>query len=250
MRANQKYFFSVFLLLTASACVPRAVVRGPGDPDIGVRVTWHGHACFTVEDSVERRFFIDPFDETVGYKPAWNAPDAVLISADHFDHNALRKTGRYYGVVVSTGVHTVAEIEVTGYSADHDDEGGRKLGPTRFYVWEMGGLRFAHLGGFGQTKLRPEQKEALKNIDILFIPVGGVVTVNGPQAAALVEEIKPKIAVPMQYGNEKVRAFVLDPVDPFLDEFDDVFALQDNSFQVRKASLPETTTLYVPAVPE
>jgi L-ascorbate metabolism protein UlaG (beta-lactamase superfamily) len=250
MRANWRKLFSASVLLALSACVPRTVVRGPGDPDLGVRVTWHGHACFTVEDSVGRRFFIDPFDETVGYKLVWNDPDAVLITDDHFDHNALRRTGRNYGVVASTGVHTVAEIEVSGYAADHDDQEGRKLGPTRFYVWEMGGLRFAHLGGIGQTKLRPDQKEALRDIDVLFIPVGGVVTVDGPQAAALVEEIKPKIAVPMQYGNEKVRAFVLGPVDPFLDEFDDVFDLPDDSFQVRKASLPETTTIYVPAVPE
>jgi L-ascorbate metabolism protein UlaG (beta-lactamase superfamily) len=236
-------------LLAAGCWVSRESVKAPGDPDVGVQVTWHGHACFTIEDSVGRRFFIDPFDETVGYKVVWNDPDAVLISDDHFDHDALKRTGRY-DLVDSTGVHTVAGVEVAGVLADHDDEGGRKHGFTRIYVWEMGGLRFAHLGGIGQSSLRPEQLAALRKVDVLFVPAGGHVTVDGEKAAALVHQINPRIAVPMHYGTEMVRYFQFDSVDPFLDAFDEVLELPDNRFQVRRDSLPEQTTVYLPAVPE
>jgi L-ascorbate metabolism protein UlaG (beta-lactamase superfamily) len=241
--------FSALVLLLASACVRRPIVKGAGDPDIGVQVVWHGHACFTVEDSVDRRLFIDPFDETVGYRVVWNDPDAVLISDDHFDHAGLRRTGRY-DLVDSTGTHTVAGIEVLGVAADHDDEGGRRHGRTRLFVWEMGGLRFAHLGGIGQKTLRPEQKEALGKVDVLFIPVGGHVTLDGPSAAALVKEINPRIAVPMHYGTEKVRYYEFDGAQPFLDQFDDILELPDNRFQAGRTSLPEKTTIYLPALPE
>jgi L-ascorbate metabolism protein UlaG (beta-lactamase superfamily) len=250
MRSNRLAFFALVASLAAAGCaIRRPLARGPGDSDIGVDVIWHGHACFTIGDSTGRQFFIDPFDETVGYTVVWEDPDAVFVTDDHFDHNAVRKTGRY-DLVRSTGVQTAAGIEVTGLLADHDDQGGAARGFTRIYIWEMGGLRFADLGGIGQTTLRPDQREALKNIDVLFVPVGGQVTVDGPQAAALVEEIAPKIAVPMQYGNEKLRGFTLDPLDPFLDEFENVVELPDNRFQVRKGSLPETTTIYVPALPD
>lgn len=241
--------FSALLLLALSGCLGhRPFIKGPGDPDIGVQVTWHGHACFTIEDSVDRRIFIDPFDETVGYKVVWKDPDAVLISDDHFDHDALKQTGRY-DLVSSTGVHTVAGIEVTGFLADHDAEGGRKHGFTRVFVWEMGGLRFAHLGGIGQTAFRPDQLALLKDIDVLFIPVGGHITVDAVQAAALVNQVKPRIAVPMHYGTDKVRYFEFGPVEPFLDEFDDVEELPDNRFQARRDERPEKTTIYVPAPP-
>lgn len=236
-------------LLAGGCLIKRQSVKEPGDPDVGVQVTWHGHACFTIEDSVDRRFFIDPFDETVGYKVVWNDPDAVLISDDHFDHDSLKRTGRY-DMVDSTGVHTVAGVEVTGFLADHDDEGGRKHGTTRVYVWEMGGLRFAHLGGIGQSTLRPDQKQALHRIDVLFVPVGGHVTVDGAAAAALVKEISPRIVVPMHYGTERVRYFEFDSVDPFLDAFEEVLELPDNRFQARKDSLPAQPTVYVPALPE
>ncbi len=240
---------ALFAALAAASCAPRNYVKGSGDPDVGVQVTWHGHACFTVEDSVGRKFFLDPFDETVGYKVVWTDPDAVLISDDHFDHNALKKSGPY-DVVASTGVHTVAGIEVSGYPADHDDQGGARLGFTRFYVWEMGGLRFAHLGGIGQASLRPDQKAVLKDIDVLFIPVGGKVTANALQAAALVKEIHPRIVVPMHYGNRQVRYFELDPAEPFLAQFPNVLELPDNKFQIRRAALPDDTTIYLPALPD
>lgn len=241
---------SALFLLGLAGCVGRGpLVKDPGDPDIGVQVTWHGHACFTVEDSVDRRLFIDPFDETVGYKVVWEDPDAVLITDDHFDHDALKRTGRYE-LVASTGVSTVAGVEVTGLLADHDAEGGRLHGTTRLFVWQMGGLKFAHLGGIGQSALRPEQKEALQGVDVLFIPVGGHVTVDAAGAVALVREINPRIVVPMHYGTDKVRYFDFDSVNPFLDEFDEVLELPDNRFQTSRAALPEKTTVYLPALPQ
>jgi L-ascorbate metabolism protein UlaG (beta-lactamase superfamily) len=249
MHATLLKNYSFCLAFLAVSCVPRRLAKGPGDPEVGVQVTWHGHSAFTVEDSVGRQFLVDPFDETVGYKVTWNHPDAVLVTDDHFDHNAVPRSGGYE-LVNSTGVHTVAGIEVSGYAADHDGQGGRLHGTTRLYVWEMGGVKFAHLGGLGQTALRPEQEAALKGVDVLFVPVGGHVTLDGPMAAALVKALHPRVAVPMNYGTEKVRFFEFDDVDPFTDLFSSVVELPDAKFQVRRAALPEEMTIYLPAMPE
>ena len=100
----------------------------------------------------------------------------------------------------------------------------------------------------GRDVVAPHRR-ALKGVDVLFIPVGGHVTVDAAGAAALVRQIQPRIAVPMHYGTDKVRYFEFDPVDPFLDEFDDVVELPDNRFQARRTELPEKTTIYVPAPP-
>jgi L-ascorbate metabolism protein UlaG (beta-lactamase superfamily) len=245
----KRFLQAAALVLVSAGCVRRPVMLAPGDAEVGVQVTWHGHACFTIEDSVGRKMFIDPFDETVGYRLVWDDPQAVLITDDHFDRNGLRRAGRY-DVVAATGVTTASGIEVTGVDADHDAQGGAISGGTRIYVWEMGGVRFADLGGIGQTSLRPDQKAALKNIDVLFVPVGGHVVTDAAAAAALTREIAPRVVVPMQYGTDRLRGFVLDPVEPFLDEFDEVVDLPDNRFQVRRDALPEAMTVYVPAMPE
>ena len=42
----------------------------------------------------------------------------------------------------------------------------------------------------------------LGNIDIAFLPVGGTYTMNAEEAAAAAnEDIRPKAAVPMHYGD-------------------------------------------------
>ncbi|MBI4396994.1 MAG: MBL fold metallo-hydrolase [Elusimicrobia bacterium] len=236
------------LFLAAGGCFRRATVRGPGDPDWGVRITWHGHSCFSFEDSVGRLFQIDPFDESIGYKLAWVEPDVVLITHDHFDHSYLRHAAGFE-LVTSTGVHVVSGIEVTGLPGYHDAEEGKKHGLSRAYVWEMGGLRLAHLGDIGQNVLTPEQREGLQNIDILFIPVGGKTTVDAPAAARLIDEIHPRVVVPMHYGNEQVRFFEFEPVENFLDLYEEVLPLPETSFQMRRANLPEKLTIYIPSLP-
>jgi L-ascorbate metabolism protein UlaG (beta-lactamase superfamily) len=230
-----------------SGCFSRRNVKPPGDPEKGVTVQWHGHSCFRVEDSAARVFLLDPFDETVGYKPPDVKADAVLVTHDHFDHNRV-PPGRFE-VLTATGVHTVAGVEVTGISAFHDEVKGERHGPTRLYVWEMGGVRVAHLGDIGQDRLEPEQKELLGAVDVLFIPTGGKTTVDGGRAARMAKEIGARVVVPMHYGNEQVRMFPFDPVDPFLKEFGRVERLAWKTFSVSKGTLPDQPTVFVPALP-
>lgn len=264
-----------FLFLVG--CAFRSRVRPPGDPDLGVTVRWWGHSCFSFQDSVGRVLLIDPFDTTVGFDTPRLKPDAVLITHDHFDHNALPKpvtnssgvapaepsadrspaakpsTGQgpafAFAVVRAQGITTAAGVEVTGISADHDNEGGRRHGFTNMYVWDMGGLRFAHLGDIGQAALRPEQVAALTGVDVLFVPVGGRTTVDGDQAAALTRVLQPRVVVPMHYGTPRTRFFEFDPPDKFLSGFDKVVLLPPGGFLVRQADLPAPTTVFVPALP-
>lgn len=274
--------WAVVLGVTVTACLPRPLVRPMGDPEIGVTVRWWGHSCFSFRDSADRVLLIDPFDDTVGYPPPKIKPEAILVTHEHFDHDAVPRLsappsvgnadarpetgdgghdgrreqgGRMSGsplpfsVVRSTGTSTAAGIEVTGTLANHDDEGGRRNGTTRMYVWEMGGLRWAHLGDIGQRTLTPDQKAALAGIDVLFVPVGGRTTVDAAGALALVNAIQPKIVIPMHFGTPRTRFFEFDPLGPFQALFDKVKLLPLGGFQLRRADLPEETTLYIPAPP-
>ena len=277
-----KMVLAVAVALSLTACFSRPLVRPPGDPDIGVSVRWWGHSCFSFRDSADRVVLIDPFDDTVGYPTPRVKPDAVLITHEHFDHNAVprlasplsaapgmrppsdkeshgneqqRPPGRTpvapapFSIVRSTGTQTAAGIEITGVLADHDDEGGRRNGTTRIYVWDMGGLRWAHLGDIGQRALTLDQKAELVGVDVLFVPVGGRTTVNGAEAAALVKEIQPKVVIPMHFGTPRTRFFEFDPLGSFQAFFERVKLLPLGSFHLRHADLPTETTLYIPAPP-
>jgi L-ascorbate metabolism protein UlaG (beta-lactamase superfamily) len=47
--------------------------------------------------------------------------------------------------------------------------------------------------------LDQETIAALQPIDVLFLPVGGVFTIDGKQAQELIGILKPKVAVPMHF---------------------------------------------------
>jgi L-ascorbate metabolism protein UlaG (beta-lactamase superfamily) len=64
------------------------------------------------------------------------------------------------------------------------------------YVVEMDGLRYYHAG---DSDLIPEMHN-LGNIDVAFIPVGGVYTMDVKEALEAIKIIKPKVAVPIHFG--------------------------------------------------
>ena len=53
---------------------------------------------------------------------------------------------------------------------------------TRSSSSTLDGVRVAHFGDFGQAALRPEQRAAIGEVDLLFMPVGGGPTIGGATA--------------------------------------------------------------------
>lgn len=64
------------------------------------------------------------------------------------------------------------------------------------YVIEIDGIRYYIAGDTDAT-------EEIKQVkcDVAFIPVGGTYTMNSKEAANLINEIKPKKAIPIHYGS-------------------------------------------------
>ena len=89
-------------------------------------------------------------------------------------------------------------VSIIGLSTFHDDKKGAERGPNTIYVFEADSLRMAHLGDLGHP-LNEMLVEAMGNIDILILPVGGVFTIGPEGAAEIVREIEPKIVIPMHY---------------------------------------------------
>ena len=63
----------------------------------------------------------------------------------------------------------------------------------------MDKIKICHLGDFGQEKLSDSQLEAIGEVDILMIPVGGKYTINASEAAKIAKQIEPRLIIPMHY---------------------------------------------------
>jgi L-ascorbate metabolism protein UlaG (beta-lactamase superfamily) len=189
-----------------------------------MHIQWYGQSAFLI--SGDHKVFIDPFGDVsalasrgieFNYPPIENVTaDVLLVTHEHLDHNAVEVIGGEPATVRSTAGRIDSPIgEVVAIASEHDDVAGTARGPNTIFSFAVGGLRFCHLGDFGQQELRPEQREAIGEVDVLFVPVGDGPTIGGERAAAVVRAIAPRLVVPMHYRTPAVS--FLEPADAFLD---------------------------------
>ena len=243
------FFVGIVSIFLVPACVIKKLSSEPGNPKWGMDVIWHGHSCFTLRDSVGRTLVMDPFDDTVGYGKLDLLADALLISHNHFDHNyrrAVRTHHKDLDLVQSTGTVTVAAgLQVTGLPSSHDHETGEINGPNNIYIFVFGGLRCVFLGDLGSPQLDEFQLKMIGKVDVLFVPVGGKVTLDGEEAKKVIETLMPTTVFPMHFGN--IRFFPLDPIDKFTNLFppEQVKIINDSHVRIKEADLTDKPVVYI-----
>jgi L-ascorbate metabolism protein UlaG (beta-lactamase superfamily) len=175
-------------------------------------------------------------------------PDLVLVTHEHLDHNGTGALDGDTPVLRSTaGKHASPVGEVLGIASEHDDEAGTLRGPNTIFVLELGGLRVAHFGDFGQGALRDAQARALGRVDLLFVPVGGSATIGAARAAEIAAAGGARIIVPMHYRTERID--FLEPVDDFLARAARVERLDAPVFDTDALPSESDPLVVVPAAP-
>lgn len=217
--------------ITASAMTLLLACSNSAQAETGhpVAVRWWGQAMVSIETYWNLTVVIDPYGEKIGYANPKVAGDLVLITHEHGDHNnaelvegspvvvrGLNDDGAVNSIDqvldrlpgqekpswrdaklrVARSPHAV---RVKSVAAWHDDSEGSQRGANTLFVVEVDGVRIVHCGDLGQPRLTDQQLKALGEVDVLLIPVGGVYTVDGPQAADIVRQVKPRIVVPIHF---------------------------------------------------
>jgi L-ascorbate metabolism protein UlaG (beta-lactamase superfamily) len=223
-----------------------------------MQIEWFGQSAFRL-DADGKTIAIDPFGDMSALSRdrgiQWNypaiegvEPDLLLVTHEHGDHNAVEAIdGDPHTLRSTAGGHDSPIGPVTGVASEHDDKAGTERGPNTIFCFELDGVRVCHMGDFGQSGLRPEQAEAIGEVDLLFVPVGGGFTIGAEQAALIVERLSPRWVVPMHYRTPRIG--FLETADAFLDAADRVERLSSPLFDT--GDLPETDgpLIVVPAAP-
>ena len=223
-----------------------------------MRIQWYGQSAFALS-STEASVFIDPFGDMAAARDRgmqWDYPaiedvsaDLLLVTHEHFDHNAVDVIGGDPAILRSTAGKLESPIgEVVAVASEHDQAAGTERGPNTIFVFSFDGLRVAHFGDFGQAALRDEQAAAIGNVDLIFLPVGAGPTIDPGQAHEIVGRLSPKWVVPMHYRTPKIG--FLEPADAFIEQFDEVHRCAEPSFET--GDLPAAAgqpVVVVPAVP-
>ena len=180
-----------------------------------IEVLYHS----SIRISKNKAIYIDPFKIDKDYNDA----DIVFITHDHFDHYSeedidkvinenttiiipeelltkiLRKGINKNAVITveSNKEYMVQGIKfktIPAYNTNktfHPKENGWvgyiiTLDDIRYYI-------------AGDTDITEENRKV--KCDVAFVPVGGTYTMDFKEAAQLINEIQPKIAVPIHYGS-------------------------------------------------
>ena len=183
-------------------------------------ITWLGHSSFRLQDKIGAdgvSLVTDPFDpEKTGLK--WQSLDAdiVTISHQHADHNYLKGIKGSPFTVDCAGEYEFKGIYIEGVDSWHDKEGGKERGANVIYRMEVDDLTVTHLGDLG-TPLDAKQIERLEGTDILLIPVGGLYTLDARAAVEVINQLEPRIIIPMHYLVPGLK-YDLAPLDKFIKE--------------------------------
>ena len=173
----------------------------------------------SIKINKEKIIYFDPFRIDKNYNDA----DIIFITHDHYDHYSesdIDKVIKQDTVIVAPE-ELLTKLLRKGYNKDYivtvDPGETDMVGDIRFetvpayninksfhpkengwvgYIIELKGICYYIAG---DTDITEENKKV--KCDVAFVPVGGTYTMDFKEAAYLINEIKPKIAVPIHYGS-------------------------------------------------
>lgn len=210
------------------------------------RFTWYRQAAYRYEGE-GRTVYIDPW----GLPDDAPEADAVFITHAHFDHFneedldkvRTQRTRIIAPRDVATECGLLGDVVAIAPGDDVEAAGVRgqavpayNIVPEREdkhpkannwvgYVLDFGGTTVYHAG---DTDHIPDLGSV--KAQVAFVPIGGTFTMDADEAAGLVREIKPDVAVPMHYGFvvgtpsdadrfkeacDPIEVRLMEPVNPF-----------------------------------
>jgi L-ascorbate metabolism protein UlaG (beta-lactamase superfamily) len=167
-------------------------------------ITHHGGQCFKVSFG-DITLVFDPISKA-GTLPAVRfGADIALISRNHPDMNGadeVSSSGKELFVISGPGEYERGGVTVQGFytKSEYGLKKGQSDATNTVYAVKLEGMTLVHLGALAEPALSLEAREAIDEIDVLFVPVGGDGVLDAAGAAKLATLLEPKIIIPMHWS--------------------------------------------------
>lgn len=169
-------------------------------------ITYLGLEAFKIQfgDTI---IAVNPVSKESKQKSSRFGADIALISLNDPDFNgveAVTHGDRKPFAITGPGEYEIKGIFIKGFKSE--SQYGLKAGSeeTRIntvYSLALEGMNLCFLGGLNSKDLPAETKEALDDIDVLFVPIGGEGVLTPSLAYELAVKLEPKIIIPTHYEN-------------------------------------------------
>ncbi len=210
-----------------------------------MEITWYGHSCFRLTERGMATVVTDPFDAAeIGYEPLKLKADIVTISHEAPGHSFVSAVKGKEHTITGPGEYEIGGVFITGVQTNsHTKRDGDEPRNT-LYVFDYEGVTVAHLGDLRRVPTQTEI-EALGNVHVALVPVGGGGGLTAAKAAEVISLLEPGIVIPMHY-NTSATKLKLAPLSKFLKEMGLGEKIEPQpSLKVSSSTIPEETRVVV-----
>lgn len=164
-------------------------------------------------------------------------PVAMMQTHTHPDHSDYVYTNSYDvpKLMSKKGELQVGDYNIFTIPSSHSNDTIVENGSNVIVVVEVDGLRIAHMGDVGQTKLTEDQLKSLGKIDIAFMQFENSysdMSLENGKGFTMMEQLQPVIIIPTHYSDNALKV---------LEEKYGVITEVENILEISKDDLPENT---------
>ncbi len=189
-------------------------------------ITYFGAEFFKVQFG-DITLAFNPVSKDSKIKPSRFGADIVLVSTYHEDFNGIDQVT--HGDKKPFAISGPGEYEVkgvfikglaseSGYGQKTSEKSAEKPLVNTIYTVSLENMNLCFLGAINNAELANETVEALDEIDILFVPIGGEGVLDAAKAYKFAVSLEPKLIIPMHYSTAGADMGAANALKAFLKE--------------------------------
>jgi L-ascorbate metabolism protein UlaG (beta-lactamase superfamily) len=162
-------------------------------------ITHYGGEFFKIQFG-DATLAVNPISKDSELKPTRFGADVALVSLDNPDFNGVDQIGfgeKMPFIISGPGEYEIKGIFIKGFLSK-SKYGGENRANT-IYSISLENMNLCFLGALGTPDLPAEIKEALGDIDIVFLPIGGDGVLTAAEANKLATALEPRMIIPMHF---------------------------------------------------
>jgi len=171
-------------------------------------ITHHGNQFFKLQfgdtivvfNPISKSARMNRSDGDSKLKSSRFGADVCLISLNHPDFNGAEQIGigdKQPLVITGPGEYEIKGVFIKGLPSKSSYDGGEKI--NTIYTLNLDNINVCFLGGLDTKDIGAETHEAIDEVDMLFVPIGGNGVLNPQDAYKLAVQFEPKVIIPMGY---------------------------------------------------
>lgn len=209
-----------------------------------MEITWYGLSCFRLSERGMASVVTDPYNhQVVGLEALKLKGEIVTISHHAPGHDYAQAIKGKNHVISGPGEYEIGGVFITGVQTNGTSKKDANEPRNTLYVFDYNGITIAHLGDIRRVPTQTEV-EALGNVHVALVPVGGGGSLSAAKAAEIVSVLEPGIVIPMHYSLPNLQ-LKLAPLSKFLKEMGIGDVEEHDSLKINQTSLPEETKIIV-----